>query len=101
MGGGFGAKQGATLEGFLAAHLARRAGRPVRLFNDRRAESVAAGHRAATIQTYRIGAKRDGTLVAIEGTAVIAIGVKAGLPRSWCPRRRCTAATTCAPRSSR
>jgi xanthine dehydrogenase YagR molybdenum-binding subunit len=76
MGGGFGAKQGATLEGFIAAHLARRAGRPVRVFNDRRAESVAAGHRAATIQTYRIGAKRDGTLVAIEGTAVIAIGVK-------------------------
>src|SRR5262249_61372012 len=34
MGGGFGAKQGATLEGYLAAHLARRAGRPVRVFND-------------------------------------------------------------------
>jgi CO/xanthine dehydrogenase Mo-binding subunit len=76
MGGGFGAKQGATLEGFLAAHLARRANRPVRVFNDRRAESVAAGHRAATIQTYRIGAKRDGTLVAIDATAIIAIGIK-------------------------
>ena len=48
MGGGFGAKQGATIEGLLAAHLARVAGRPVRLVNERRTEGVAAGHRAAT-----------------------------------------------------
>jgi xanthine dehydrogenase YagR molybdenum-binding subunit len=75
MGGGFGGKQGATMEGMIAAHLARRAGRPVRVFNDRRAETLATGHRAATIQTYRIGARRDGTLTAIEATAVHAIGV--------------------------
>jgi xanthine dehydrogenase YagR molybdenum-binding subunit len=79
MGGGFGAKQGATNEGMLAAQLARRAGRPVRVFNDRRSETVAAGHRAATIQTYRIGARRDGTLTAIEATAAIAIGIH-GIP---------------------
>jgi CO/xanthine dehydrogenase Mo-binding subunit len=75
MGGGFGAKQGATIEGLLAAHLARVAGRPVRLVNDRRTEGIAAGHRSATIQTYRIGARRDGTLTAIEATAVVAMGV--------------------------
>jgi CO/xanthine dehydrogenase Mo-binding subunit len=80
MGGGFGAKQGATIEGLLAAHLARVAGRPVRLFNDRRAEAVATGHRAASIQTYRIGARRDGTLTAIEATAVVAIGVSGWTP---------------------
>jgi CO/xanthine dehydrogenase Mo-binding subunit len=75
MGGGFGAKQGATIEGLLAAHLARAAGRPVRLFNDRRTETVATGYRAPSLQTYRIGARRDGTLTAIEATAVIAMGV--------------------------
>ena len=74
MGGGFGAKQGATYEGLLAAELARRSGFPVRVFNDRRAESTAAGHRFATIQTYRLGARRDGVLTAIDATAVCAIG---------------------------
>jgi CO/xanthine dehydrogenase Mo-binding subunit len=74
MGGGFGAKQGATIEGLLAAHLSRVAGRPVRLFNDRRTETIATGHRPATIQQYRVGARRDGTLTAIEATAVVAMG---------------------------
>ena len=74
MGGGFGAKQGATIEGLLAAHLARVAGRPVRLVNERRTETIATGHRPATIQSYRVGARRDGTLTAIEATAVIAMG---------------------------
>jgi CO/xanthine dehydrogenase Mo-binding subunit len=75
MGGGFGAKQGATIEGVLAAELARLAGRPVRVFNDRRAESVATGHRSASIQTYRVGGTREGRLTAIEATAVLAMGV--------------------------
>ena len=40
MGGGFGAKQGATTEGMIAAYLSRAAaGRAVRVFNDRRAEA--------------------------------------------------------------
>ena len=68
MGGGFGAKQGATTEGLIAAYLSRAAGgRAVRVFNDRRAEAVAAGHRASTQQTYRIGARRDGTLTRDRG----------------------------------
>jgi xanthine dehydrogenase YagR molybdenum-binding subunit len=72
MGGGFGAKQGATAEGLIAAYLSRAAaGRAVRVFNDRRSESVATGHRAQTRQTYRIGARRDGTLRAIEMTSVV------------------------------
>jgi xanthine dehydrogenase YagR molybdenum-binding subunit len=74
MGGGFGGKQGATIEGLLAAQLARLAGRPVRLVNERRTETVATGHRPATIQSYRVGARRDGTLTAIDATAVIAMG---------------------------
>jgi len=75
MGGGFGAKQGSGAEGFLAAELARRSQRPVRLVFSRRDENVAAGHRFPTAQTYRIGADATGRLVGIESSAVIGMGV--------------------------
>ncbi len=75
MGGGFGGKQGAGPEGFLAAELARRSGRPVRLVFTRRDEHTTVGHRAATVQTYRIGADAEGKLVGIESSAVIGIGL--------------------------
>ena len=75
MGGGFGGKQGAGPEGFVAAELARRSGRPVRLVYSRSEETIAAGHRAPTVQTYRIGADADGTLVGIESSAVIGVGL--------------------------
>ena len=73
MGGGFGAKQGPTTEGLIAAYLSRAAGgRAVRVFNDRRSEASRHGPPRATQQTYRIGARRDGTLTAIEVTSVVA-----------------------------
>ena len=75
MGGGFGGKQGAGPEGFVAAELARRSGRPVRLVYSRSEETIAAGHRAPTVQTYRIGADADGRLVGIESSAVIGVGL--------------------------
>ena len=74
VGGGFGAKQGAGFEAFAAAELARVTGRPVRLVNDRHAEQLDGGRRAATRQTVRLGARRDGTIVAIDADAVIAMG---------------------------
>jgi CO/xanthine dehydrogenase Mo-binding subunit len=74
MGGGFGGKQGAGPEGFVAVELARRSGRPVRLVYTRREETITAGHRAPTIQSYRIGADADGELLGIEGSAVIGVG---------------------------
>ncbi len=75
MGGGFGGKQGAGPEGFVAAELARRSGRPVRLVYSRAEETIASGHRAPTVQTYRIGADADGKLLGIEGSAVIGVGL--------------------------
>jgi xanthine dehydrogenase YagR molybdenum-binding subunit len=75
MGGGFGGKQGAGPEGFVAAELARRSGRPVRLVYSRAEETIAAGHRAPTVQTYRMGADADGTLLGIESSAVIGVGL--------------------------
>ena len=74
VGGGFGAKQGAGFEALAAAELARITGRPVRLVNDRHAEQLDGGRRAATTQTVRLGARRDGTITAIDADAVIAMG---------------------------
>jgi len=65
MGGGFGSKQVAWKHTVIAALLARRSGRPVQLMLDREAENLAAGNRNATRQRVRLGAARDGTLVAI------------------------------------
>ena len=75
MGGGFGAKNGASSNAYIAALLARRTGRPVRCVNDRQAEQTDAGHRPASIQRVTLGAKRDGTLTAIVLDSDVALGV--------------------------
>jgi CO/xanthine dehydrogenase Mo-binding subunit len=74
MGGGFGSKNGPGDYTFIAAELARRSGRPVRCALTRREENQAAGNRNATIQRLRAGATADGTLVALEGEFVNAVG---------------------------
>ena len=66
MGGGFGSKFGAHNAGLLAAWAARKLGRPVKYMLSREEENLAAGYREPTTQYYRLGAKRDGTLTAIE-----------------------------------
>jgi CO/xanthine dehydrogenase Mo-binding subunit len=74
MGGGFGAKNGAGDYTFVAAELAKRTGRPVRCALTRREENVDSGNRNATIQKLRGGARADGTLVALEGEFIAALG---------------------------
>ena len=74
IGGAFGAKQGAGVEALLAAELARATGRPVRLALGRHEEQVVGGRRAWTRQTVTLGARRDGTLAAIELAAVVDMG---------------------------
>ena len=64
MGGSFGAKTFVRLEALVAA-LARKAGRPVKAVLDRTEEFVTLNRHPATIRV-RIGAQRDGTLVAKE-----------------------------------
>ena len=66
MGGGFGAKQVAWKHSVIAALLAKATRRPVQLILERAAENLASGNRNATRQHVRIGAKRDGTLTAID-----------------------------------
>lgn len=66
MGGGFGAKFGAGNPGVVAAALSRKTGAPVRLMLDREEEHLSVGNRPSSDQTLRIGAKKDGTLTAVQ-----------------------------------
>lgn len=63
MGGAFGGKLDTSLH-FIAALLALKAGKPVRLVNTREEDIGSTFLRVATHITIRIGAKRDGTLIA-------------------------------------
>jgi CO/xanthine dehydrogenase Mo-binding subunit len=74
MGGGFGSKNSPDEYTFAAAELARRTGRPVRCGLTRREENTAAGNRNATIQRLRVGARADGTIVALDGEFTNAVG---------------------------
>jgi len=64
MGGSFGAKTFVRLEALVAA-LARKAGKPVKAVLDRAEEFVTLNRHPAVVRV-RIGARRDGTLVAKE-----------------------------------
>jgi xanthine dehydrogenase YagR molybdenum-binding subunit len=70
VGGGFGSKGTPRPHAVLAALGAKIAGRPVKLALTRRQMFSLTGYRTPTIQRVRLGAKRDGTLVAIEHDAV-------------------------------
>ena len=74
MGGGFGSKNGPGDYTPVAAELAKRTGRPVKCALTRREENIAAGNRNATIQRLTAAAKSDGTLTALGGDFVNAIG---------------------------
>jgi xanthine dehydrogenase YagR molybdenum-binding subunit len=80
MGGGFGAKFGAGVEGVLAARLSREAGAPVRLVLSRFDQSLAVGNRPSTFQKIRLGAKSDGTLTAFTMESYGCAGYAAGGP---------------------
>jgi xanthine dehydrogenase YagR molybdenum-binding subunit len=76
MGGGFGAKNGAHAQTFIAIALATQTKRPVRCALTRREENLATGNRNSTIQRLRAAARSDGTIVALEGEFVNAVGWK-------------------------
>jgi xanthine dehydrogenase YagR molybdenum-binding subunit len=87
VGGGFGSKFGAGSYGVLAAHLSRKSGWPVRLVLDRVEEHASAGNRPSSRQRLKIGARRDGTLTAIELDAVGSAGVGTGAGVSYIAER--------------
>jgi CO/xanthine dehydrogenase Mo-binding subunit len=78
VGGGFGGKFG-LLEGVTAA-LAGRAGRPVRLLYDRGVEFLAGRPAPEAAVRLKLGARRDGRLVALESEALLDAGSGGGAP---------------------
>ena len=78
MGGGFGSKLGHGHYTLIAAILARRTGRPIRLFLDRHEENLAAGNRSATLQRIRAAGTKDGRITALEHLAWSATGTEDG-----------------------
>ena len=66
MGGGFGSKFGADIWGRTAAELSKKAGgKPVKMFLDRTQEHLAAGNRPSATAKLKLGASKDGKLVAM------------------------------------
>ncbi|MEU9368277.1 xanthine dehydrogenase family protein molybdopterin-binding subunit [Streptomyces avermitilis] len=75
VGGGFGAGLRVWPHVVLAALAARRTGRPVKLALTRPQMFTACGHRPKGRQRVRIGATRDGRLVAIDHEALTATAI--------------------------
>ncbi|HXM37821.1 MAG TPA: xanthine dehydrogenase family protein molybdopterin-binding subunit [Gemmatimonadales bacterium] len=75
MGGGFGAKSSCGAYTIAAALLSKATGRPVRCVWDRHEECVDAGHRPETAFRVTAAARRNGTLVALDVEAWVAMGV--------------------------
>ena len=76
VGGAFGAGNRVSPHTILAALAARTVERPVKLVLTRPEMFTGVGHRPSTVQRVRIGATRDGALVAIdhEGTSTASLG---------------------------
>jgi len=79
LGGGFGGKDGATVQCLLGLAALFAAGRPVRMAWDRE-ESVLAGYKRHAVRLrYALGAQKDGTLVALSCRLVYDTGAYAHL----------------------
>ena len=78
MGGGFGGKLDAGKYSVMAALLARKTRRPVRLFVTREQECQSMGNRPGNTITLKAGAKKDGTLVAFQSSVVGSGGAYSG-----------------------
>ncbi|NOX16759.1 MAG: xanthine dehydrogenase family protein molybdopterin-binding subunit [Chlorobi bacterium] len=74
MGGGFGGKLEAGKYSVMAALLAKKLKRPVKILNDRREQNIALGNRPDSVQKLKIGVKTDGTITALNHYAYAAIG---------------------------
>ena len=73
MGAGYGNKDETRLS-VIAAVLAQRAGRPVKMEATREEEFVAGRHRHATITTVKMGVKNDGAVTAVHATTIMDTG---------------------------
>ena len=79
IGGGFGAKTIVYLEP-VAVLLSKKAGRPVKIVMSRDEVMRATGPAPGSLMTVKIGAKKDGTLVAAKGDFYLQAGCLPGSP---------------------
>jgi CO/xanthine dehydrogenase Mo-binding subunit len=79
IGGGFGGKTIVYLEP-LAALLSKKSGRPVKMVMTREEVMRATGPTSGAKMTVKIGARKDGTLVAMQGTFWLQAGAFPGSP---------------------
>ncbi len=70
MGGGFGSKLQADKSTIIAALLAKKTARPVKMFLSREETFLAVGNRPPTTMKLKAGVKKDGTLTALEFTGI-------------------------------
>lgn len=87
LGGGFGAKFGASAPGSrigtIAARLAKKAGAPVKLMCDRHEEQVCTGNRPDSIQTVKVAGKGKAlTAIHVQSIGTAGIGTGAGVGRN-------------------
>lgn len=66
MGGGFGSKFNFDKWGTIGALLSKQTGRPVKLMLDRDIELMIAGNRPSAYAKMKVGAKKDGTVTAVQ-----------------------------------
>lgn len=66
MGGGFGSKFSAGIEGLTATRLARMTNRPVKVMFDRYGEQVSSGNGPDALMQCKAGMAADGTLLVVE-----------------------------------
>ncbi len=84
MGGGFGSKLEAGKYSVIAALLAKKIGRPVKITVDRKQMNLIMGNRPDSYQKLKAGAKKDGTLTALQHYSYGAVGAyPAGAGCSW------------------
>ena len=70
VGGGFGSKLAAGKYSIIAALLAKRTGRPVKLFLTREEDLLCTGNRPGGTMHLKVGVRKDGTLTALEFQAL-------------------------------
>lgn len=78
MGGGFGSKLSVNGHTVVAALLARQTNMPVKIVLTRRENALCVGNRPSSLQTYKGGVKKDGTLTALSLINYTSGGIEQG-----------------------
>jgi xanthine dehydrogenase YagR molybdenum-binding subunit len=82
VGGGFGNKAATWTHDLVTTAAARALGRPVRTVLTREQTFTVTGHRSTVAQTVALGARRDGTLVALKHEGFSSTGISGSTPEN-------------------